>query len=513
MNKTKKIIIGGLLAFGGITGFAQQISPMTQAMLNSYESLLAENPKDYLTLYQRAMLYYNQSQYDRAMLDLEEALKYTPQKEKELRGNEYSLLSDIYIEQKEYEKAYSAVKSALELDPSSYPLTYKLGNICLYLKKPEEAYKAFQNMQRMQSRSQEAFFGMAKADIMLGNTKEAETLMNEAEKADPTNYVTYCRLGDLYQDMKQNEKAATNYLIAYQMTDNTTRPLESLLNLFEKDPQAVMNAIDYTISLSGANLSLLVMKATLAYQKGDYQIAEDTYKQILSTENGNEASIYNLLALTQKALNQPQEALSNVEKALGMNPASKDFLNTKSQVLLMTNPADALVAAEKAMAADNQDVESIMNAARAAVMTGNKEKAQQFLNMVVMYDPSNVEALLLRGYVNETLAKDEKQAKADYTRAASIDTKDFPDAMYLAIAKNKAGKTMDAEGIILDNLKNHPGNPEALYYAAVYYAQTGNLEKAADNAKKAVEAGYSNQYNLKASKEPFNNLQPIEGKF
>ena len=34
--------------------FAQQISPLTKAVLRGYEEILRENPQDYSTLYQRA---------------------------------------------------------------------------------------------------------------------------------------------------------------------------------------------------------------------------------------------------------------------------------------------------------------------------------------------------------------------------------------------------------------------------------------------------------------------------
>lgn len=509
MKKTKMLLTGSLLA-GCMVCAAQQINPMTQAVLNGYEEVLKENPQDYITLYQRAAQYYNLSLYERAMLDLEEALKYTPAKEKELRVSEYSLLADIYIEKGDYQKAFEAVKNALQLDNTSYPNTYKLGNICLYLNKPEEAYRAFQSLQRMQSRSQEAFFGMAKADIMMGKTTEAEEYMSEAEKMDPGNYVTYCRLGDLYHDLNQNQKAATNYLVAYSMAGaNSTRPVESLVNLFNEDPAAVMEALDYTISLSEGNLELLTLKASLAFEKGDFAQAEESFKRLAGNPEGDVSTVYIYLAESQKALNKQQDAIESVEKALALDPTNVGALIAKSDVLLATDPAKALEVAEKAMSFDDQSVGALLAAGKAAAMTKDGEKALGYLNTLVMYDPSNVEALALRGYVNTELLNDSKLGMMDYTRASNGEATQYPGILYLALAKSKAGKTLDAESIILENLKKNPGNGEALYYAAVYYAQNSNLEKAADYAQKAKEAGYGNIYNLTSSDEPLNNLQPI----
>ena len=94
------------------------------------------NPKDYTTLYQRATQYYNLSMYDEALVDIIKALDYTPEKEKELRIDEYSMLTDIYIQTKEYDKALSAVNNALALSPKDYALLYKKGNVALYLNRP-----------------------------------------------------------------------------------------------------------------------------------------------------------------------------------------------------------------------------------------------------------------------------------------------------------------------------------------------------------------------------------------
>ena len=104
--------------------FAQQISPLTKAVLRGYEEILRENPQDYSTLYQRATQYYNLSMYDNALVDIIKALDYTPAKEKELRLDEYSMLADIYIQTKEYDKAMSAVDNALALAPQDYALLY-----------------------------------------------------------------------------------------------------------------------------------------------------------------------------------------------------------------------------------------------------------------------------------------------------------------------------------------------------------------------------------------------------
>lgn len=142
MMNIRNLLIGSAICVA-MAGNAQQINPMTRAVLNGYQEVLDENPKDYQTLYERAGQYYRLDMYNEALVDIIKAIDYTPAKETIMKSNEYSLLADIYIQTKEYEKALSAVQSALDITPGDYALVYKKGNICLYLKKGEEAYRTF----------------------------------------------------------------------------------------------------------------------------------------------------------------------------------------------------------------------------------------------------------------------------------------------------------------------------------------------------------------------------------
>lgn len=496
------------MLLASLPGVAQRINPITKAVLDGYTEIIRENPKDYETLYQRAVQYYNLSLYDQALADAEAALRYTPEKNNAiLREQEYSLLSDIYIQQKQYEKAFDAVSKALALEPDSYANTYKLGNVCLYLNKPEEAYAAFKTMQRMKSRSQEAFFGMARASIMLGNKSEAESLMKEAENADPSNYLTYCRLGDLCRELGEPEKAATNYLAAYSMANDPRRPLESLVDLSRKSPDAVNRALDYAISRSDSKLPLYYMKASLSLESGNYRDAENAAQALLKLPDGLDASVYRMLALSQHAQQRHEEAAANMDMAIKYRPDSENEV-IKAGILLATDPKAALEYTEKAVRLDADYVPALITGAKANIMLGDGDKALALLNSAVMIDPGNLEALTLRGYVNSNLLNDGKLGVMDYQRAAAGESDAFPEFAYQALAKAKAGKQLDGDAIIEKALAADSGK-DACYYAAVYYAQTGRLDKSVEMAGRAISQGFQNNYLLYESKEPGFNLQPI----
>lgn len=122
--KIKHIFAISALAVASVAA-AQQINPITKAVLDGYDLTLKENPKDYETLYQRAAQYYNLSMYDNALTDIAKAIDCTPEKDSEMRQREFSLMADIDIELKEYSKALAAIEKALEINPDSYGDLYK----------------------------------------------------------------------------------------------------------------------------------------------------------------------------------------------------------------------------------------------------------------------------------------------------------------------------------------------------------------------------------------------------
>lgn len=505
--KIRYYFAAGLLCCAAMTQ-AQQLNSLTQAMLKGYEEILSENPKDYQTLYQRAAQYYELNMYDQALNDLSKALQYTPLKESVLLAQELSLVADINIQLKQYEKALEAVDKVLEITPDSYSDIYKKGNICLYLDRPEEAYKAFSSMQRLKTRSQEAYFGMAKALIMQGDISRAKELINQAEQADPSNYVTYCRIGDLYNDMGEHENAAANYLSAFSLTNTSIRPLESLIAVANSDFGAFERAVDYAVSRTSNKVPLYFLKGNISFNCGNYEKAYDSLTQLLSMADGREGSVYATLARTCLALGNIEEALTNADMAVMKSPVAQNYL-TKSMVELVAgNAAASLLAANKALGLESESSEALVAAALANYALNNRDEAIGQLSEAVLINGSDAYPLMLRAYIYNQDPKTSKLAVADYMRVAQMEAEEFPAIAYKAMAQAFSGKKLDADATLSRGLSGGVSKDD-FYHAAVYYAQTGNLQKAKDMIDKAVAAGYSNKFNLNLNNSANLNIAPI----
>lgn len=490
---------------------ADEISPITRALLRGYDELLREDPRDYETLYQRGATYYKLSKYDEALLDLVKAIDCTPVKETEMRVDEFSMMADIYIQTKEYEKALRAVNNALALNPADYSMLYKKGNIELYLGNADDAYKTFRTMQSIRSRSQEAFFGMAKASIMMGQYDQANSLLKEAENADPNSSLTYCRIGDLYLDMKDNRKAADSYLSAFSMnTGDDTRPLESLLSLARTDYNAVEAALDYALAHAQNKLPLYFLQGNIAFEAGRYDRAYQAFDALLNDPEGKLGAIYAQMAETCVALDKMIEARSAADMGVTKDPGIRTYLAKAYVERADDNNAAAILAADKALKIDPNCTPALIEMAKAYINLHDGENALAKLNEAVMNDPENLEPLLLRAYVNFNLAADARQSILDYGRAGSTDQQTFKGKTLKALAQTKNGKKLDGDSSMQKLLnETYPLTGEDFYWAAVYYAQTDNIAKGKELMQKAKDADYQNLFNLEKESCANLNLSPL----
>lgn len=501
-------LICALAVTAGFTAAAQQIDPISQAVINGYTEVIKENPKDYEALYERAAQYHQNGMYAQACQDLEAAIALTPQKNTQLREHEYSLLAASEMASANDEKALAAVDNALNINPANYSNVYRKGMILLNLNRNDEAYRAFSSMQSLKSRSQEAYYGMAKACVRKGQLEEANTLIKEVESAAPTNPLTFTRIGNIYAEMAQPETAAANYIIAMAMDSNGNSGLQELFDLSEKNYKAVASALDFAADKADNKGLMLLLKGTIAKKGGQFNDAEQAFAGLLKYDDGQTASTYASLAECRLGLNELPTASEAVNKAISLNPSSA-YYTLKSKIeLAMENPRSAIADGNDAIKKDGNNVDALITSAAAYIAAGEADNAINLLNQAIMLEPDNLMALLFRAYSNQELKHNAKSAIGDYNRIILETPESFPNITIQALARAKTGKKIDADEQIKSALSNNP-NPDDLFWGAVYYAQTGDLERSKALAEQAIFDGFYNKHLLFSSQLPWLNLKPI----
>lgn len=505
----KKIIISALLSASfAAAAFAQTINPMTQAMLEGYADILASNPNDYMTLYERAAQYYRLSDYDRAATDILRSIENTPAKDTEQLTMEYQLAADIFMQTGDYNRALEMADKSLQAEPGSIPMLYTKGNICLHLKDYEGAQNCFAAMRRADARSQEAYFGLAQVAVARGEGTEADRLMKEAEQCNPSSWLTYARLGDLCVELKDYDRAATHYLSAFGLADNSDRPVASLLSLARTDYSAVANALDYASIKSENTVPIYFLKGSIAYATGHLNDAYTALRQLTELPDGKDGGVYRKLADACLALGRTDEGVEAAQRAVSLHPDAESYI-TLSKLLAASGKNDAAVeAADKAVTISKEGRRAVVALAEAKMEAGDADGALTLLNNAVMTDADDLLPLMLRAYLyNHKLAKP-REAVADYMRVSRMDARTPAEEMYKALAKTLNGRKLDGDAAISAAL-GKDGSAEMLYQAAVYYAQTGQLEKAVEMRDKARQAGYENEYLLSGNGLANLTLKPL----
>lgn len=506
-----KKILFTLLLIVPLVVQGRQINPITQATLNAYDELLKNNPNDYITLYQRGAQYYKLDLYDKAITDVQQAINLTPDKDKDTKTREYGLLANILTEKKEYAIALEAVEAALALSPANYQLLYQKGNLALRLGNVPAARSAFQQMQRIKSRSQEAFIGLARCDIMENKYDDAKEKMAAAEEFDTTSATTYCRIGDLLVEMGENREAALKYITAYLFEDDKeNRAVNSLLALADKDYASVTDAINYALKKSYSPL-LEDFKGLISTRTGHYGDAYSTYASRLASSS-NDAFTCAMMAKICFNLNKMAEAERYIDNAIKIND-SPDYQLMKAKIAnVLSKHEEALSAAAKALANEKTESEAALQYALAELALNQNEKALQHLNRAVLTTPEDENyPIMVRAWTYDKVLNNHAAAKADWERVASTSTDDVRQMAFKAIAQSLSGKQLDCIATLSELEKKELTAPQQ-FWLAMAYVQSGNKEKGKELLQRIINKGFENQYLLEVDNTANLNISPIRSK-
>lgn len=499
---TRKIILSALCCVS-LLGAAKEINPLTKAMLDGYATLLEQDPNDYLTLYERASQYYRLDDYDKALSDVKRAISCTPAKDKAQLTSEYSLLTDIYTQLGQYAEALMSVDQALALSPDSYSLLYMKGNICLHLSQPDAAGNAFRAMQRVNPRSPEAIFGLARVAAMQGKKDQAIQYLTDAEKMDPSNYLTYCRIGDVHRELGMPQNAAADYLSAFSLTNNSDRPLSSLISLSKENYEAVDQAIDYALAHTPNVVPLYFLQGSAAMESGHYDDAYNAYRQLIANISDSDATdLATTMATVCLHRGNIDEADIYASKAIINNPDINANLIKAAIEQARGNYPSAKLYADAALRLDRSSSEALKRAALAAFRSGNNDEALMMLNEAVMNDASDVDAILFRGYLQANALGNKSAALNDFTRAAMLPAKSEDELVRKAIAQLKAGMSIDASATIAPVNVMAESNGKAAYLMALYNLAADNEAEAKRMLKKAADLGFEDRYLLQYNDYP-----------
>ena len=246
MNFNKKTIVLAVLSITiGLRIDAIPVidNPMTRAVIQVYDESLRENPTDYDTYFRRGNEFYRQSEYMRALDDVNNALKYMPSTELDLRIQALLLRASIYNVTDRPEQALTDLTQATSLSPDTYAIVYQKANTELELGDYTEAKADYIRLQRLNSRSTEALIGLARIAVKENNLGLANDYINQAVAIDPSNSEIYVRQASVHRLMGDDNAAVQDLLLALSTDSRNTHAVQDLIEMGSENYPAVMTGL------------------------------------------------------------------------------------------------------------------------------------------------------------------------------------------------------------------------------------------------------------------------------
>jgi len=164
-------------------------------------------------------LFYNMARANKALNKINEAI--SNYKEAIRLNNKnvlaYLNLGFLFNAIEEYELALNEYSSGIKIDPSNYQLFYNRGIAFENLKKYELALEDYKKAVQLNKNFEPALFNKCDVLIKMGLIQEARDIIEGLIKINPNNSEYFIKLGTIFEDLKDFDKAIINYDYALKL--------------------------------------------------------------------------------------------------------------------------------------------------------------------------------------------------------------------------------------------------------------------------------------------------------
>ena len=512
--KLKHLAISLVMMLGGwACADAQSYTdPMSKALMDAYDQLLDEDPRDPETLLRRAGLYYRHNDYVRALDDLNTALKYFGPESEDSRYQALSLRSNVLMAMKKYDEALADIDQLLVSNPQSYALTYERGTALYELGRYNEAKGAFNTMLRLNPYSQEALLGLARVAIGQNNLGTANEYADRAVAMTPNDAKIYIRRASVRTQMGNKQGAVDDYISAISLdAEQTPKALSELVNISRTDYPVVISGLSNAISMAPKNGMFYFIRAMIAQGHCNYLAAIADYDKIINENLDSYPGLNAALAECYYALGRYDTALLNADYAISATEDNAFYYMLKSRILLAQgDDLGALTAADRAVEKKPEMTDALEAKALAQLAIGESAQASVSLSEAAMAAPEDPKIAILRGWILNDYRHQESNAQREYERVLDMDY-DFDNvrslrgfALLALDRKDQADAWMER---VLETANDYDG--EVNYYGACYYSHTGMIDRAFRCMETSLEKGYADYHNWTLANSANLNVAPL----
>lgn len=512
MTILRSLFILSLLLVSADAGAQSYADPMSDALLRAYGQLLDEDPRDPETLFRRASLYYKNDDYIRALDDLNTAIKYFGPNEEEERLQAVEMRAHVLMAMHKYDQALEDLNLLISPEANPYNLIYERGTALYETGRYADAKADFNRMLRLNPRSQEATFGLARVAIKENNLGTASELADRALAMNPNDSRSYIRRASVRTEMGNRSGAVDDYISAISIdNESTPQALAELVKISREDYPAVMSGLSSAIAQAPRNGLFYFLRAMIAQGHCNYQAAIADYDRIITQNLDSYPGLNAALAECYYALGRYDIALLNADYAITATDDNAFYYVLKSRILRAKDDNEgALSAAEKALEKAPEMTDALVSKALAQLPLGQSADASVALSEAAMNAPEDPMVAILRGWVLADYRKQAKNAELSWDRVTDMDY-DLDNVRSLrGFALLALGRTEQAENWMEQVLRlANDYDGEVNYYAACLYSQMGLLDRAFRCMEASLDKGYADYHNWTRATEANVNCAPL----
>lgn len=284
--------------------------------LSNLNKQIKAEPDNASLYHKRAKHYLDAGKINKALSDINEAINLA---DKDAKEDYMVTLSDIYFSMGQPKKTKQTLESVLINNSDHLDALIKMAKLHFYRKDYEKAFGFLNRAQETDSNDQRIYFLSGRINKDKGEISKAKRDFHKATEINQNFYEAWIQLGllaakegkslaiDYYQNAldanPDSEEALYNMGMYYQKNDKTEKAINTYNRLLDKNPQ---NDKGYY------NIGYIHLTQT-----GNYQKAEQNFRQALDINSSNIDAVYNLgSALEQQE--KYDEARKQYEKTLEM---------------------------------------------------------------------------------------------------------------------------------------------------------------------------------------------------
>lgn len=445
-----------------------------------------ENPNNGYAHMTMAILQADAENYNDAMASINLAIKKLPKKDKEYTGRAYASRAHLYAIAGDTITALTDFDKAIRINPDDEDVQEALGQMLYELKRYDEADNAYRRIIAINPTSVMGYMGLGRDAYALGNYEEAihqyDTVIrmyDDYSSGYAFRAESYLKLGRYLEAINDITKSLS--------IDNDAKAHHYLFEFPDSQTPLVVTKLKGMAVKNPHDAEWWYYIAQLYNSKKMYPDAIEAVRKAYDIDA--HPVFLELIADCCRELGDFPQALEAISQAQQMRPDDLDLISSKADILGESGDIDGAIAEWTRYIDKSPDFfGGYYRRGFFKDLSQQTDAAIEDYDMSIMLNPDYAYAYLGKGDMLLRKGQTEDAMEA-YRKVIELDT--VPNtsscAMYAYLALDEKEKAVDFMEIVIANDSTDCGN---YYDGACFYSRMGDLDKALDNLRTAIEKGF-----------------------